>query len=171
MGCWRKQEENLKALLATSWPMSKLSRKACRNCWLRKAASLAERQPPWCQGKSRQEPRVERNTGQTRDSVEGGAPAWLELLAVCREVARDTNWSVLRWDSLQDRVEGQGIMWLCFCFIDSNKSRIQETLNLSMCADSSNATKEERKEKEEKNPPVMCHLSPVMCHVSPVTEI
>ena len=56
LGCWRKQEENLKALLATSWPMSKLSRKACRNCWLRKAASLAERQPPWCQGKSRQEP-------------------------------------------------------------------------------------------------------------------
>ena len=114
----------MKALLATSWPISKLSRKACRNCWLRKAASLGERQPPWCQGKSRQEPRVDRKTGQTRDSVEGGAAGWLELLPVCREVASDTNWSVLRWDSLGGRVEGQGILGLSYCFIHSNKSRM-----------------------------------------------
>ena len=45
------------------------------------------------------------------------------------------------------------------------KSRIQETLNLSMCADSSTDTQTKRNRTDK----IKCHISRVTCHVSHVT--
>ena len=57
--------------------------------------------------------------------------------------------------------------------VSLKKYHIRETLNLSMCADSSADTKKQNKKEEEKKEQsmshVMCHLSPVTCRKSPAT--
>ena len=51
-----------------------------------------------------------------------------------------------------------------------SKSRIRETLNLPMCADSSTDTKTDKNgQKGKKKKKIMCQVSCVTCHLSPVT--